>query len=84
MSNIKHTPSQKKLKTLIDIQKDQRIERVELNYDGKGRHMVECKDGYRFEGERTIDIGNISELCGAINDWLEPYKHYQLLKKTII
>ena len=61
----------KKVKTIKDIQSDPRIKCFIRNYDGPGVHMVECKDGYNFERERTIDIGSVSEICGAINDWLE-------------
>lgn len=60
-------------KGLQDILKDERIDRVIQDYDGKGRHMVECKDGFRFERERTIDIGTIAELKEAIKYNLEPY-----------
>lgn len=60
-------------KGLQDILKDERIDRVIQDYDGKGKHMVECKGGFRFEGERTIDIGTIAELKEAIKDNLEPY-----------
>lgn len=61
----------KKVKTLKDIKGDPRIERIEIDYDGRGKHMAECKDGFRFENERTIEIGNIKEICYSINTWLE-------------
>jgi hypothetical protein len=62
----------KKVKTMKDIVADPRIESIHLDYDGtKGKHMVECKDGYQFEGERTIEIGTVKEICYSINNWLE-------------
>jgi hypothetical protein len=60
----------KKVRTINDIKADPRIENVIMNYDGKS-HYVECKDGYKFEGERTIDIGRVGELCYCINNCLE-------------
>lgn len=65
---------QKKVKNLLDIYSDKRIGRFVKNYDGYGKHMVECEDGWRFEGERTIEIGNIKEICYSINNNLERYK----------
>lgn len=62
----------KTVRTVKDIQEDERIDRFIKNYDGPGKHMVECKDGYRFEGERTIDIGTVAEICDSINKNLEP------------
>lgn len=62
-----------KVSTKFHIENDLRIERVIYNYDGRGRHMVECKEGYRFEGERTIEIGSIKEICYSINNNLEVY-----------
>jgi hypothetical protein len=64
----------KKVRSLKDILNDPRIERVVKNYDGYAKHMIECKDGYRFEGDRTIDIGNIYELCASVNENLEEDK----------
>ncbi len=61
----------KKVKTIADIKADPRVESFTKNYDGPGVHMVQLKDGYNFERERTIDIGSVSEICGAINDWAE-------------
>lgn len=61
----------KKVKTLADIVADNRIVCVQLNYDGKGKHMIECKDGYKFENERTVDIGTIKELVYSVNNWLD-------------
>lgn len=61
----------KKVHTIKQILADSRIELFVKNYDGPGKHMVECKDGYNFEKERTIDIGSVKEICDAINDWLE-------------
>ena len=61
-------PKVKNLKTILS---DPRIERVITDYDGKGRHTVECKDGYVFEScSSTIEIGNIKELCDEINNRL--------------
>lgn len=61
----------KKVFTLKQILADPRIENFIRDYDGYGRHMVECKDGYKFERERTIDIGSIAEIADAINWQLE-------------
>lgn len=63
----------KTVKTLSDIKSDPRIVRFEKDYDGYGKHMVECIDGYRFEGDRTIEIGTIKEICYSINTNLEQY-----------
>lgn len=63
----------KLVRNLKDIQSDERIERFVRNYDGYGKHLIECVDGYRFEGDRTIEIGSISEICYSINNNLEPY-----------
>jgi hypothetical protein len=61
----------KKVKTLEDIKNDTRIEDIYINYDSKGIHSVVCKDGYKFEGERTQEIGNIKDICYSINNNLE-------------
>ena len=61
-----------KIKTLAEIIAHPLIDRVIEDYDGRGRHMVECKDGYRFESfSSTIEIGSIKELCDCINNWME-------------
>lgn len=60
-----------KVKTLKDILSDKRIESFVKNYDGYGKHMVECKPGYRFEANSsTIEVGSISEICDEINERL--------------
>jgi len=65
-----------KVRTLEMILNDPRIERVIKDYDGRGRHMVECKDGYVFEScSSTIEIGNIKELCDEINNRLIEKKY---------
>ena len=61
----------KKVKTEADIKADPRIEQFVRNYDGYGKHMVACKTGFVFEQERTIDIGNMKEICDCINTWLD-------------
>lgn len=61
----------KLVKTISDIKNDPRIANVWFHYDGHGRHMVECIDGYKFENERTIEIGNVKEICYSINNNLE-------------
>lgn len=61
----------KQVKTIADIENDPRIDRFIKNYDGFGVHMVECKDGYKFENERTIDIGSVKDICYCINNYLE-------------
>jgi len=61
----------KKVKTLLDIEKDKRVERVIKDYDGKGKHMVEFKDGFKLNGETSIDIGNTKDLCYGVNEQLE-------------
>lgn len=61
----------KQVKSLADIEKDVRSERFYKDYDGKGKHMVECKEDYKFENERTIEIGTIAEICYSINNNLE-------------
>ncbi len=62
----------KKVKTIADIKVDVRIDEFIQDYDGKGRHMVGCKIGYRFESfNSTIEIGNIKELCYEINERLK-------------
>lgn len=63
----------KKVSKLTDIMKDERIEQFIRNYDGPGKHMVACKDGFRFEGDRTIEIGTIAEICYSINEHLDIY-----------
>lgn len=61
----------KKVKTITDILSDERIESLIKDYDGYGKHMVECKPGFRFEANSsTIEIGNIKELCYEINERL--------------
>jgi len=61
----------KKVKTEADIKADPRVDEFIRNYDGYGKHMVACKTGWNFERERTIDIGNMKEICDAINEKLE-------------
>jgi len=42
------------------------------DYDGKGKHMIGCIDGYEFEANNsTIELGNIKELCYEINNRLQ-------------
>jgi hypothetical protein len=60
----------KKVKSLNDIKADSRIESIHVDYDGKGKHMVECKEGFRFENERTIEIGTVKQICYSINNIL--------------
>lgn len=56
---------------LEQIKADPRIESFIKDYDGRGKHMVECKAGYRFEANNsTIEIGNIKELCDEVNQRL--------------
>lgn len=59
------------VRTWKAIQQDPRIEQVIWQYDGPGKHSIECKDGWKFEGERTQDIGTVAELCDAVNFNLE-------------
>lgn len=60
-----------KVKDLAGIVSDERIESFVKDYDGYGRHMVECKPGFRFEANSsTIEIGSIKELCYEINERL--------------
>jgi hypothetical protein len=61
----------KKVRSWEDIKNDPRIESVWWQYDGKNKHMVECKEGFRFENERTIDIGTVKELCDSVNNQLD-------------
>lgn len=61
----------KTVRTIADIKADPRVKDFIRNYDGPGTHMVEVKDGYNFECERTIDIGTVPQICDAINDYLE-------------
>lgn len=61
----------KKVRSLADILADPRIENFIRDYDGYGKHMVTCKDGYRFEScSSTIEIGNMKEICYEINERL--------------
>lgn len=61
----------KKVKSIDDIKADPRIERFIKDYDGKGKHMVECKDEFYFEScNSSSEIGNIKELCYEINERL--------------
>lgn len=72
---IKKKKSQfRKVKTIDDIKADSRISEFHYQYDDKNVHMVVCKDGYKFEGERTIEIGNMKEICDSINSKLERYE----------
>lgn len=61
----------RKVKCELDIRSDPRIDYFIRNYDGYGKHMVSCKTGWNFEGERTIDIGSMKEICDSINEKLE-------------
>lgn len=61
----------KKVRNVDQILSDPRIDRFIKNYDGYGVHLVECKTGYLFEGDRTIDIGSLKDICYCINTWLE-------------
>lgn len=62
----------KKVRTEADIKADARIENFIRDYDGYGKHMVECKKGFRFEANSsTIEIGNMKELCYEVNERLE-------------
>ena len=61
----------KKVKSKEDIKMHPLIVDFIENYNGKGRHMVECKEGYKFESfNSTIEIGTIKELCYEINERL--------------
>jgi len=61
----------KKVKSIADIKADPRIDEFIPDYDGKGKHMVSCKDGFRFESfSSTVEHGNIKELCYEINERL--------------
>lgn len=66
-----------KVKTIKDIRKDSRIADFIHNYDGRGRHFVECKEGFRFEGETTCAIGSVKEICEDINERLEHNGQYR-------
>ena len=64
----------KVLKTWEDIKNHPLINAKECvrDYDGKGKHMVVCVDGYEFEANNsTIEIGNIKELCYEVNSRLQ-------------
>lgn len=61
----------KKVKTLAEIKSDPRIVDVIKDYDGNGKHMIECAKGYGFEANNsTIEIGNVKELCYEVNERL--------------
>lgn len=59
----------KKVRSIADIKADPRIDDFIQNYDGYGKHLVECKKGWAFENERTIEIGTIKEICDTINGY---------------
>lgn len=61
----------KKVRTIEDIKSDPRISEFYFRHDDKNVHMAVCKDGYKFEGDRTIEIGNIKEICDSVNTKLE-------------
>ena len=61
----------KKVKSIAEIKADPRIFEFIKNYDGNNVHMVSCKDGFKFYGEITIEIGNVKEICDSINFNLE-------------
>lgn len=59
----------KKVRTFEDIKADPRICEFIKDYDGYGKHMVECIKGWRFEANNsTIEIGNMKELCYEVNE----------------
>ena len=59
----------RKVKTLLEIKADLRIEEVIKDYDGRGKHMIGCIKGWRFEANNsTIELGNIKELCYEVNE----------------
>lgn len=61
----------KKVRTEADIKADPRVCDFIKDYDGKGKHMIECIEGWRFEANSsTIEIGNLRELCYEINERL--------------
>lgn len=42
------------------------------DYDGKGKHMIVCIDGWEFEANNsTIEIGNLKELSYEVNNRLQ-------------
>lgn len=62
----------KKVATIQDILSDERIESFIRDYDGYGKHMVECKKGFRFStNSSTIEIGSVKEICYEINEHLD-------------
>lgn len=61
----------KKVKSVAEIKADPRIFEFIKNYDGNNVHMVSCKDGFKFDRERTIEIGNVKQICESINFNLE-------------
>lgn len=65
----------KKVKTIADIKSDPRVDMFIRNYDGYGKHSVVLKDGYGFDGERSLEIGTVAEICDSMNTRIEPYKH---------
>lgn len=68
---VERVSEYKKVRTISGIRSDPRIEELIIDFDGKGVHMVSCKEGWLFEHERTVDIGSIKELCDSINFCLE-------------
>jgi hypothetical protein len=61
----------KKVRSLSDISIDPRIERIIIDYDGHGKHMIECKSGFKFEScSSSVEVGSIKQLCFEINERL--------------
>jgi len=61
----------KKIRTVSDIKRDPRILDLKKDFDRKGNHMVECKDGFKFESfGSTMEFGTIKEICIEINSHL--------------
>lgn len=66
---------ERKVKTIKDIISDHRVDEFIHNYDGPNKHAVILKDGYGFDGERSLEIGTIKEICYSMNNTIESYKH---------
>lgn len=63
-----------KAKSWEDIKADPRIEEAHWQYDGRNKHMVLCKEGYRFDNtECRSDIGTVKELCESVNTYLQEH-----------
>lgn len=67
----------KKVATIQDIKNHPSVEKFIYEYDGKKKHSVILKSGFRFSNtECGQDIGTVKELCDSVNNYIEEKRSF--------